>query len=426
MVSRMMGARASEDGSASAPTLVDDLAPTPDGGALVLEVECRTSVQARRGRRHKVTIGPDWSVTTPHDIEAERVAVAFGAYTSCLALLDATVPAFRDSLALLTRRARPSLLRGRGGRWRLPENLEVARCCSGTTFATPAKALRHLRSVDHLLGAHDVPAWQLRQVFVAAEQAWGSWEGRPSAGPEVTRLVREVGGVTDLWHSGVRPDDIVEMAAVVDMVDEALPVAYYLAMAYGEADKEWIRAALRHRPDPDVAAWLAGLDRRDQVADGDTWGRWLGHGLPRTDVLTLVRAGTDPGLAEGAARVTGWPTPRVARSLAAWGRAGCRPGVDELAALARHQVFDVRVSADVIDELLAEIASLVGGSLVGGSRVGGSLAGDRIWDAVALSRTEVGVMLAVLGNRVAVLNAVAAGVRGVDGLDSYVRGEERA
>lgn len=409
-----METRASDSRPASAPELVADLAPTPDGGPLVIEIECRTSTRVRRGRRHEVTIAADWSVTTPHDIEAERVAVAFGAYTSCLTLVDATIPVFRESLALLTRRTRPRLLDGRCGKWHLPPGAQIARCCADLTFATPAKALRHLRSVDHLLAAHDVPAWQLRQVFAAAEQAWGSWEGRPRVGAEVSRLVRETGGVTDLWHSGIRPDEIVEMAAVVDMVEEALPVAYYVSTAYGEASPEWMRAALRHRPDPDVAAWLAGLDPWTHASDGDTWGRWLGFGLPRHDVLTLIRAGTDPALVDDVARVTGWRQDRVARNLAAWLRLDCRPGVDEFAALARHQVTDVRVSGEVIDELLAEIGSLVGGDLVRG----------REWDAVALSRTEVGVMLAVLGNRVAVLNAVAAGVRGIDGLDCYVYGEE--
>ena len=404
-----MDTRASESRPASAPTVLADLAPTPGGEALVIEVECRTSPRASRGKRHPVTIASDWSVTTPHDIDAERVAIAFGAYTSCVALVDETVPAFRESLALLTRRTRPRLRRGQAS-WRLPEDAEVARCCIGVTFPNPAKALRHLRSLDHLVGASEAPAWQLRQVFSQVEQAWVSGEGRPHVGPEVTSLVREAGGVTDLWHCGVHPDEISAMAAVADVVDEPLPVSFYLAMAFGEADPDWLRQALRHRPDPDVAAWLAGLDRLAQVGDGDTWGRWLAHGLPRNAVRSLVRAGVDPALVDDVARATGWRPERAARNLAAWTELDCRPGVAEFAALARHQVSDVRVSSDLIDELIDEMGSLVK---------------DSVWSPVALSRTEVAVMLAVLGNRVAVLNAVHAGVRGVAGLDDYVFGEAR-
>lgn len=404
-----MDARASESRPASAPGLVADLAPTPDGGALVVEVECQTSVRARRGKRHPVTIEPDWSVSTPHDLDAERIAVAFGGYTSCLSLVDTTIPAFRESLALLTRRTRPRLLPGRGGSWRLPEDLEVSRCCVDATFRTPAKVLRHLRSIDHLVGAFEAPAWQLRQVYSAAEQVWGSWEGRSRVGPEVSSLVREPAGVSDLWHAGIRPDEIIEMAATADMVDEALPVAFYLAMAYGEADPDWFRRALRHRPDPDVAAWLAGLSRREQIGDGDTWGRWLALGLPRNDVRTLVREGTDPDRVEELARATGWREGLIARNLAAWAALECRPGIAEFEVLARLQVTGVPVSAAVIDGLIDEIGSLVH---------------DSLWAPVALSRTEIGVMYAVLGNRVAVLNAVNAGVRGVHGLDRHVLGEE--
>ena len=381
------------------------LAPAPDGGALVLEVECRTSPHAHKGDLHEVTIEPDWSVTTPHDLESERVAAAFGGYTSCLVLVDRTIPAFRESLALLTRRARPALRRNHTGAWLLPSAQQLERCCDKARFSTAEKAVRHLRSVEHLALERDVPEWQLRQVYGSAQRTWGSWEGRPNVGHEVSSLVREVGGVTELWRSGIRPDEIVDLAGQVDMVTEALPIAYFLGMVYGDGDPEWMRAILRHRPDPDVAAWLAGLDKADQRGDGDTWGRWLAYGLPKNDARTLVEDGISPDLVEQIARATGWRHQTIAVNLVVWVRAGCHPGVEEFALLARHGIRDPRFTREVLDEIIAEIGSLVQAGL---------------WSPVALSPSEVAVMYAALGNRADVINAVHAGVRGVDGLDGYL------
>ena len=43
-------------------------------------------------------------VATPHDLDAERIAAAFGGYTSCLELVDPVIPAVRASMGMQTRR----------------------------------------------------------------------------------------------------------------------------------------------------------------------------------------------------------------------------------------------------------------------------------------------------------------------------------
>ena len=49
-------------------------------------MRCRTSPTAEDAWTHRVTIHPDWSVTTPHDLDAERVGMALGGYCSCVEL----------------------------------------------------------------------------------------------------------------------------------------------------------------------------------------------------------------------------------------------------------------------------------------------------------------------------------------------------
>lgn len=396
--------------SGRAATAGIDLTPGPEG-PLTVEVECRTSPRARKGALHEITIEADWTVTTPHDLEAERVAAAFGGYTSCLTLVDETIPAFRESLALLTRRIRPALVRDGRGAWRPALEDRVVGCCTTARFRTVEKAARHLRSLPHLTAIHDVPGWQLGQVVDGAQRVWRAWEGMRRPSHELTRLVREVGGIAELWRSGIRPDQIVQMAAHVEVVEEPLPIAYFIGLAYGGADPEWVGQVIRHRPQADVAAWLANLEVDHTMGDAETWGRWLAYGLPRDDVLAMVASGVDPDLVEEVAGTIGWTRYKVARTLAEWTRVDTRPTAADFEVLARHRVMEVRFPSELIDEILDEVGQLVR---------------DAIWEPVALTRTEVAVMFAVLGTRQGVLAAARAGVRGSEGLDRYVSERDSA
>ncbi|MES2171081.1 MAG: hypothetical protein V4479_10250, partial [Actinomycetota bacterium] len=151
-------------------------APTPDGGPLRFSIQCRNSRNSSSGKRHVVTIDPDWTVTTPHDLEAERIAAAFGGYTSCLDLVDRTIPAFRQALPLLSRRARLALREDARDGWRLPLEEQVEQCCRGHRFTTIASAVSHARSSAHLAGRYGVTRWQLTAVMSGAATAWGAWE----------------------------------------------------------------------------------------------------------------------------------------------------------------------------------------------------------------------------------------------------------
>jgi hypothetical protein len=74
------GSRGSRDSAVPAPVTL----PSPDGEPLTLKVRCWTSRSSKAPvSRHPITLDPDWSVTTPHDLESERIASAFGGYLSC-------------------------------------------------------------------------------------------------------------------------------------------------------------------------------------------------------------------------------------------------------------------------------------------------------------------------------------------------------
>ncbi len=63
-------------GAADASDSVPPTGPAPGGRALTATVECRTSRSAIHGEPHGIIIRTDWSVQTPHDLDAERVGMA--------------------------------------------------------------------------------------------------------------------------------------------------------------------------------------------------------------------------------------------------------------------------------------------------------------------------------------------------------------
>ncbi|HHU10735.1 MAG TPA: hypothetical protein GXZ60_12095 [Intrasporangiaceae bacterium] len=405
------GRRAAVAADTSAEASAEALRPTPHGRPLTLQIDCRTSPEARKGQPHEITLDADWTVRTPHDLDAERIAEAFGAYSSCLTLIDRTVPAFRTSLRLLTRGRRSHLVRIRHNAWLIPDSEFIHGCCRPRgRFPTAAKAARHLRSARHLAAVHDVPEWQLEVLIRAAEREWGSWEGTRDREPQIRSLVRESNGVTELWRAGIRPDEIATMASYAP-VDEPLPVAYYIGLAYGQARPDWLHRVLVHRPDPDVAAWLVTLGDEYLERSATQLGQWLAFGLPRSDSLLMIDSGIDPVLPFRIAWATDWSVHAAVRSLVAWTRVGCVPSLDDFACLARHGVLDARLTRDTVDEMCGAVKRLLG---------------RRPPDQYAPERTQIALIRAVLGNRTETLNAIHAGVDHITKLDAYLRAHESA
>jgi len=350
-------------------------------GPLTFEVECLTSRTARRGPRHPVTLHPDGVLETPHDLAAERVAVALGGYCSCLELAEAAPRFLADAVGLLTRRARPPLRRRADGRWSLRRSSE---CGCPVSFRSAADAAAHARAARHLAAVHGTRERLVRGILEGLGQVL------PSAArdaPELAERVREPRGPDRLWAAGLHPDDALAWSRLAVAVTEPLPVSFYLGLAYGEADHAFVREALSGRPDGDTAAWLAWFPT--DVGTGPACRVLLAAGLPRNDVLGLLSAGVEGDRLTALSEESDLPTEVVGRQLAAWARADCWPEGGHLRILARHGLTAHCPSAALLDRLLADAAAL----------------------AAPPSRTELGVMAALVGGRAGVLEALDRGMR---------------
>lgn len=368
--------------------------PGPGGTALGVVVRCRSSPTDEGGWTHPVTIHPDWSVTTPHDLDAERVGVALGGFCSCVTLVDVTVPALRVVLEVLVDPVPAAVERSRAGSWAVRP---AHACCRHRRFPDVVRAARHLRSTAHLAAMvrarRRVPLdeSQLEEVLSAAERAWGSFQHAPPHRAET--LVREAGGLDDLWVCGITPEDVERLAALAVGVGEPLPVAYFLAWRYGSVDPRWLSEAVARCPDPDAATWLAWQESPQERAPGSVWGGWLGLGVPRRAVLALVDLGVPLERAHALSTTLAVPATVVARELGAWALVGCTPTLRHFLVLRDHGVTTASPSARAVDLLCAEVGALLG---VGPGGV---------------DRSDVAVLLEVLGTRRAVLGAVRRGVR---------------
>jgi hypothetical protein len=329
-----------------------DLAPLPPSPTLapmVLSVRCSTSPDMATWIRHDVELRADWTLATPHDIAAERVAAAFGGYLSCLHMVDVVVPAVRTTLQLHGRRVVPRLRRGARGTWKA-EGTAAQRCC--TPAATAQDAAEHLRSVEHTTthsGADRQLTEALLKRVLAAHTASGSLAMDAEQHARMARCVRTERGGVALWDAGLHPKIV---SAVHDEVVGAdgppLPEALYLGVVSRRPNLAWIadtvvaaRATLGDPPDrddtPRLAEWLAWTQTPMDRQERHVRAGWVAAGIPRGWIEELSRAGYRPDDTLAVAHETGRSVSGVAAMLLLWVRAGADPRLTTCSTCSRRE-----------------------------------------------------------------------------------------
>lgn len=360
--------------------------PAPWNGDLTLDVECRLSRSATRGSAHPIVIHEDWTVDTPHDLEAERVARALGGYCSCVDLIDRVLPRAAPGLDWVARRARPPLHRVEGS-WHTDAG-DGAGCRGGSRpFPTARAAYADTLRPELLAMRFAVPLWQLAPVVRRVAEVTRPDFARFGA---AAALVRG-GDLVGLWRAGIHPREVPGMAQWAGPVRGPLPRTYFEAVAYHSHPPDWIAEVLAHRPDPDVAGWLAWLD--PPRPDGFPMGPWLALGIGQRDLMVAVTKGVPHARIGEVVTATGWSSQVAGRALAAWARADCFPTAADLALLERRGVSQAP-SARAVDAAVT--------------------AARRI--AAGFDRSTAGVMLALCGNLPEFVHAMQNGVRTVPGL----------
>lgn len=342
-------------------------APGPDG--LTLDVPCGTDQPEPGEVGHAVTVRPDWSVTVPHDLETERIAAAFGAATPCLDLAANLAPALWHVLEVVSHTT-DSLV---DVRW-----CTQGRCLGTYVHDSAEAAYRHEITPRHLAARFGLRTWQADRLLEAVREAW-----IPTRDGGLVAEGRE--GYARLWDSAIHPAAVTELATVLPPVLLPMPASFYLDLAYSGIEPDWLRGVLTLFPDAGLARVLAGWRRE--------------HRLPSLEEVTELHSlGLRPdGL--GAAIQTRTPVASIRAALqrapedpllflawqSKWQRVGCYPRKAHFTVLADRGIPHVLPESAAIDATLALC---------------------RLADA-SIGRTEVGIMLAVLGEPILVAEAVS-------------------
>ena len=206
--------------------------------------------------------------------------------------------------------------------------------------------------------------------------------------------VREPRGIDVLWGAGVPPELVMEVQDRVlptrwAVADRGLPRCRLPLRRPGLAGDRRSRRCPDADLDPDVVVWAAWSYGNGDRAHPHARGDWLALGVPRSAIDVLVDGGIGVRMAEELAEATGRTVARAALVLAAWERAGCRPGPGDIAAL------DVLGVGDSYEPTSGAVESL-------------HQATRRL--PVPPTRTQVAVLLGLAGNRP---DALALAKRGV-------------
>lgn len=340
---------------------VPTLAPTPDGQPLEIRVRCSVDRSHRKSYTHPVTIHPDWTVTTPHDLEVERIGVAMGGYLSCIDLVDNCVPAARLYLIRQLRLETPQLSLGKSGRWLVAERVDT--CCAGSpSYRSPMDAAEHLRSPRHCAARHRSRPRVVAQIGEALLQAHGGRDPMPLP-PRSGRLVgtcvdRQV-DLRTLWDAGV-PLDVVEQIHQRASDGRVLPVSFYFGVLTNRPDLTWVRETAAEAPERELHDWLAWtVSARDRDQPG-LRGEWLALGVSRRDIGELQHAGYEPSDVARLAALLDASGTQAAAVLAGWVRADCRPDTAELGRVYGLSAQQSRVPSAASIERLRDLLSSEG------------------------------------------------------------------
>lgn len=284
-------------------------------GPVTVTVACRTSRDSTKGStRHPVTLHPDGTIDTGHDLEQERILAALGGYLSCLELATTASPAVLEWYTLEQRLApRPIRATQARGPWHA---FRKAPCCAKRGYATPQDAAAHVRDPKHVARIHGAHAWQvvaLCRGFTA--QPVPEMPGEPW---------------TTMWECGMHPDEVDRISMEID-ADEPLPVEFYLGVLARNPDLGWIRDTMRAvRLEPRSITYLAWSYGEADRADPALRARWLRTGI--MDRLALRIIGSPYDIADVEAFAAHWAISPVMAGveLMKWYDSGATPPVAAL------------------------------------------------------------------------------------------------
>ena len=320
----------------------------PWDDAVTFTVSCAVTPDGPR-TRHPVTVNPDWSVDTGHDLATERVAAALGAWPiTCLVLADRTIPAVRDAWAHRARRA-PVAVRpdgdaplGDAKRWIL-----VARpagcACGARPNGTLTACVAHVRSPEHWAHVHHVPAardaveryHQICDGSTALHWPRGTeWPhgerplGAATFPPAMRAVTPDRHDAEFLWLAGVHPDWALAVKGHLEGPESLEPLTY-LYISLSQVPLDWLARFVPYGPG--AILWAARSYHNFDQEHPDERLSWLQEGFAYARLGGLLGSSYRPADVRALADMMQTSPTLAAGYFGRWMAAHAEPSLEQLA-----------------------------------------------------------------------------------------------
>lgn len=360
--------------------------PVP-GLPVTTTVLCRT---ARHGAEvaHPITVQPDFTITTGHDIDAERVGVALGGYCSCIELAERLPGVLRGIWEHRLRLAPPTIQPVRNPwDWAIGKEpgwtvVEKGRCYGCRIHVTAHEAAHHLREVYHWSSLFD-----LSREHTAVLHRIIPHPHLPVRWPDRAAVVNSESWKW-LWLAGVHPRDVVRIHRQLSLRGPLAARAYLHILTTG-VDLEWL-AQFVPAGAAEVAwaaiTWNSGDTDRPRARR-----QWREAGVAPRLIPPLLTGPYTPREVEWLAERLHVRPDMAGRLLARWSALGVTPAVRDIARIWTRL-------PDAVVPLEAELDTTW-------------RAAERTRGAAYITRNEVAVLLAATGSRGETIALIEAGVR---------------
>lgn len=301
---------------------------------ITYEVPCRTAPDADP-LQHPITIGPDWQVTTPHDLEVERIGVALGGTLTCVDLVDRDLPAAR-ALIEHTFRTRPAAIVQQAAQAWVAAAPASGCACEGKRWPTAAEAAAHLRTNGHWAAVHRTRSASVILTAARHRRAVGlDHTPQPVTRSATEGLLTEPDATVLLWEAGVPFDLVPELCR--ELSPAGIPIPTRIVVAHLYAPQEW--AVLEQFvPYGEVVLTWAAQHRtaRDQQRPHERL-TWVEADIPLPTIDRIFSGmAYDLVHAQAYAAATGVSLAQAAAVLGRWQASGTTPEVRDLVGLHEH------------------------------------------------------------------------------------------
>lgn len=298
----------------------------PAATAITIQVAC--GGQSGKSGRHPVTVRPDWSVETGHDLELERIAAAFGSRTACVDLADRRLPCLRQLWLHRQRVAPPGIKRTRDGHWEVVSPVHGCGCVPREAgWQRPEEAAAHLRTLHHWARAFGADVGACNRLIVSIERATGGvFDGLRRTWPRSAAVSHHT-DLAWLWDVGLDPDDVERMHSGLRLGEPMAAIGYLYVASSGAPLEELAPYAT---DGAEAVCWAASSWLEHGEVTPAERREWYLTGLHWRLISALIAGPYTLADVRMVAASTGKSLNSAAEVLRDWRAAACEPTVAQV------------------------------------------------------------------------------------------------